>query len=101
VFRILTREAHITSEGNITHEVRITFRASGTHRSKNKSTSYEVLLFLEAPPGIVTAYVAASPRRGKVRHNVCYGLSIPAPCTPFLAAGNASKTKKMPLYFTP
>ena len=51
MFRILTREAHITSEGSITHEVRITFRASGTHRSKNKSTSYEVLLFLEVPPG--------------------------------------------------
>jgi hypothetical protein len=41
-----TREAHITSKGNITHEVRITFRASGTHRSKTKSTSYEVLFVL-------------------------------------------------------
>ena len=43
-----------TSQGEavITHEVRITFRASGTHRSKNKSTSYEVLFVLEAPPGI-------------------------------------------------
>ena len=39
------RSAH-HAEGNITHEERITFRASGTHRSKNKSTSYEVLLFL-------------------------------------------------------
>ena len=48
---LLTREAHITSEGNITHEVRITFRASGTHRCKTKSTSYEVLFVLEAPPG--------------------------------------------------
>ena len=52
MFRILTREAHITSEGNITHEVRITFRASGTHRSKTKSTAYAVLFVLEAPPGI-------------------------------------------------
>ena len=52
MFRILTREAHITSEGNITPEGHISFRASGTHRSKNKSTSYEVLLFLEAPIGI-------------------------------------------------
>ena len=41
-----TREAHITSKGNITQVVHITFRESGTHRSKTKSTSYEVLLFL-------------------------------------------------------
>ena len=47
VYRILTREAHITSEGNITPEGHISFRVSGTHRSKNKSTSYEVFLFLE------------------------------------------------------
>jgi hypothetical protein len=46
VFRILTREAHITCEANITPEGYNTFRESGTHRSKNKSTSYEVLLFL-------------------------------------------------------
>ena len=49
---LLTREAHITCEANITTEGHISFRASGTHRSKNKSTSHEVLLFLEAPPGI-------------------------------------------------
>jgi len=46
VFRILTRIAHITAEGYITHEVHISFRASGTHRSKTKSTSYEVLFVL-------------------------------------------------------
>ena len=46
VFRILTREAHITCEANITPDGHITFRASGTHRSKTKSTSYEVLFVL-------------------------------------------------------
>jgi hypothetical protein len=43
---LLTREAHITAKGNITHEVHITFRRGGTHRSKTKSTSYEVLFVL-------------------------------------------------------
>ena len=37
VFRILTPEGHITCEGHIS------FRSGGTHRSKKKSTSYEVL----------------------------------------------------------
>jgi hypothetical protein len=40
------REAHITCEANITPEGYITFRESGTHRSKTKSTSCEVLFVL-------------------------------------------------------
>ena len=44
--KLRLREAHIISEGNITHEVRITFRRGGTHRSKTKSTSCEVLFVL-------------------------------------------------------
>jgi hypothetical protein len=47
VFRLLTREAHITCEANITPEGHISFRASGTHRSKKKSTAIAVLFFLE------------------------------------------------------
>ena len=38
VFRILTREAHITCEANITPEGHITFRASGTHRWKKTNS---------------------------------------------------------------
>ena len=36
--------------------MRITFRASGTHRSKNKSTSYEVLLFLAGEEGFALEF---------------------------------------------
>jgi len=36
VFRILTREAHITCEANITHKVRITFRKRNTSFQKQK-----------------------------------------------------------------
>ena len=44
---LLTREAHITAEGNITHEVRITFRTSGTHRSKNeKAVRWTAFVFV-------------------------------------------------------
>ena len=48
---LLTREAHITAEGYITHEVHISFRASGTHRSKQKSTVLAVLFCLEVTIG--------------------------------------------------
>jgi hypothetical protein len=40
VFRILTREAHITCEANITPEGHITFRRGGTHRSKKMPISF-------------------------------------------------------------
>jgi hypothetical protein len=40
------REAHITCEANIMPEGHISFRRGGTHRSKTKSTSYEVLFVL-------------------------------------------------------
>ena len=55
VFRILTRETHITSEGNITPEGHIAFRASGTHRSKQKSTALAVLFCLEVQAGFEPA----------------------------------------------
>ena len=54
---LLTREAHITSEGNITQVVRITLRISGTHRSKKDALlNSKIKAWSSKPHFIYTEY---------------------------------------------
>ncbi len=55
------------------HAVSTSRSACGTHRSKNKSTSFEVLLFLVTRGGIALAFCKAENRR---QHNALQKASV-------------------------